>query len=86
MTNDIDALMQRLTKEAMTNPDTPNLTDEEVDRVVAYQRAQRLGGKAEAAKAARKAQGQGLDIAAMMAKSLGPAPPPKPTQTIKRII
>jgi hypothetical protein len=83
VTNDINTLMDRYTA-AMTKPAT-ECTDQDIALIVEYHRKQRQGGKAEAAKAARKAAGANLDISAMM-QSLGPATPAKPTQTIKRII
>lgn len=73
MTNDIDHFMDRYTS-AMTKPAT-ECTEEDIVLIVEYHRKQRAGGKAEAAKAARKAAGADIDLSAMM-KSLGPAPAP----------
>lgn len=73
--NDIDLLMS---KPAL------DLTPSDIDDIVAYHRKQRAGGKAETAKAARKAQMMDdIDIGAIM-KTL-PSPPPS-VQVLRRRI
>lgn len=75
--NDIDLLMSK---------PVLDLTPIDIDAIVAYHRQQRAGGKAEAAKATRKAQiDHDIDIAAIMQTQLGSPPPPK-TQIARRKI